>query len=394
MVSILTSHEFALTAACCRWPRGERTAAVRRAAGGVDWPQFLRLVERHRVDGLVHDALASADLDIPTPIRSVLAASARLVAQRNLALAAETIRLQAAFAGAGIPVLVLKGIALAQLAYSTLSIKRGRDIDLLVPPDFALRAFRLIESLGYRFALPAKELTEAQRCGLVRYGSEAEFVDRHKALRADLHWQLAYNPALLKGVGAQSPARAVEIAGFGTVHTLGETDGFSYLCVHGAYHRWSRLKWLADLNASISEKDGAELRNLYGAAQAKGAGLCAAQALLLAHRFLGLNVPAELMNELHADRRAMRLVAIALRGMAASASGDLSLAGHFLLGEGHAYFASQMRIAAIGLPDVIRFPLPAFLHFLYPAARLPLSIWRRAKRMLAPDRGNRGRQHH
>jgi hypothetical protein len=387
MADILTSREFALAAACCRWPRSERTVAVRHAAEGqVDWRLFLRLIERHRIEGLVHDALASADLKLPPPIRSALAAKARQIAQRNLALAAETMRLQAAFASAGIPVLVLKGAALAHFAYGTLSIKQGRDVDLLVPPDFALHAFRLIESLGYRFALPAKELGQAQRRGLVRYGNEAEFVEPSKALRADLHWQLAYNPALLKGVGVQSPARAVEIAGFGTVHTLGEADGFSYLCVHGAYHRWSRLKWLADLNASISDNNGAELRNLYGAAQVKGAGLCAAQALLLAHRLLGLNVPAELMDKLRADRRATRLVAIALRGMAAETSRDLSLAGHFLLGEGPAYFGSQMRIAAIGLPDVIRFPLPAFLHFLYPGVRLPLSIWRRAKRAMAGKR--------
>jgi hypothetical protein len=33
---------------------------------------------------------------------------------------------------------------------------------------------------------------------------------------------------------------------------LGEDDPVAYLCMHGALHWWSRLKWLADVNALIA----------------------------------------------------------------------------------------------------------------------------------------------
>jgi len=50
----------------------------------------------------------------------------------------------------------------------------------------------------------------------------------------------------------------------------------------------------------------------------------------------------------------------------------------FLLGQGSAFFAAQVRTAAVGIIDVISLPLPPYLHFLYPLLRLPLWLWRRA----------------
>ena len=34
--------------------------------------------------------------------------------------------------------------------------------------------------------------------------------------------------------------------------TLGADDLFAYLCAHGAYHAWFRLKWLADIGALLA----------------------------------------------------------------------------------------------------------------------------------------------
>jgi hypothetical protein len=383
MADSFISREFLLAAACCRRPLSDRaTAAIREAAHGeVEWPLFLRLARRHRVEGLVHEALTAVAVPaVPQEVRSALAARARQVAQCNLSLAAETMRLQAAFGEAGIPMLVLKGVPLAQLAYGTQAVKQGRDIDFLVPPDFAMRGFRLLEKLGYRFFLPARQLSEAQRHGLVRYGNEAEFLHHTPPLRADLHWQPAYNPALLKGIGAHSPSQAVAVPGFGTVRTLSDPDLFAYLCVHGAGHRWSRLKWLADLNALISAESGRDIVALYRHAREKGAALCAAQGLLLAHRLFALELPPALLQELNADGRACRLTTMALRAMSAARSRNYGPFGDFFLGRGPAFLAAQWRVICIGLPDVILLPLPWPLHFLYPLFRLPLSVWRRAKR--------------
>jgi len=157
-----------------------------------------------------------------------------------------------------------------------------------------------------------------------------------------------------------------------------------YLCVHGAYHRWSRLKWLADLNAMLAAT-AADVTRLYRHAQNVGAGLCAGQALLLCGRLFDLPVPAEIAAELEADRRVARLVNIALRAMTEPQVANKPMravsAGiytQFLFGRGWRFFVAQCRTASVGMQDVMALPLPARLHWLYPMLRPPLWLWRRA----------------
>jgi hypothetical protein len=380
--------EFLLAAACCRWPASEaRNAAVRNAAAGVtDWNHFLWLVRRQRIAGLVHDALLLAGVDFPSATAKKLKAWAERIGRRNSVLAAETVRLQRALESANIPVLVLKGVALAQLAYGSLGAKHARDIDLLVPPERAETAMQLLEREGYVLSSPAQHLSDRQRRSLVRYAREVELVHSDSHLIVELQWRVMDNPLLLRGVDAHSVAQSVPLSDGATVHTLGQEDLFAYLCVHGAHHAWSRLKWLADVNALVA--NDADVGRLYRHAQRIGAGLCAGQGLLLCQRLFALNLPGALVDELSANQRVRRLVAIALDAMTApraETEADGGVAGvtrivrtQFSLGQGWAFHAAQIRAMAAGPADVIRFPLPLPLHFLYPLLRLPLWLWRRS----------------
>jgi Uncharacterised nucleotidyltransferase len=380
--------EFLLVAACCRWPPSEiRNSAVRAAAANIiDWDDFLRVVRRQRVFGLVHDALRSAAIDCPTAVAGELASRMQRTARWNLTLAAETNRLQRMLAAANIPVLVLKGVALAQLAYGSLRLKHSRDIDLLVPPECVEAALRLVERDAYALVLPAQELNEPQRAALVRYGREVELVHRGSKVRIELQWRLVDNPMLLQGINVHSPTQSVCIGDGASVRTLAEEDLFAALCVHGAVHAWARLKWLADLNALIAAND-ADLMRLYRHAQDRGAGLCAGQALLLCHRLFDLRLPPALADEIRTNERVGKLAAIALAAMTTAqppTEGDPGFVGvargvlnQFLLGQGPAFFMAQCRVASVGPADIIRWPLPRPLHFLYPLLRIPLWLWRR-----------------
>jgi hypothetical protein len=386
--SDVLAPEFLLAAACCRWPASEaRNGAVRSAAAGVtDWNHFLWLVRRQRVAGLVHDAVLPAGIDLPSATANKLAAWAKRIARQNSVLAAETARLQRVLKTADIPVLVLKGVALAQLAYGSLGAKHARDIDLLVPPERAETAIQLLEREGYVLSSPAKQLSDRQRHAVVRYAREVELVHSDSHLIVELQWRVMDNPVLLRDVDAHSAAQNVTLSDGATVQTLGQDDLFAYLCVHGAHHAWSRLKWLADVNALVA--NGADVGRLYRHAQRIGAGLCAGQGLLLCRRLFASNLPEALVEELRANQRVKKLMAIALDAMTApraETEADGGVAGvarivrtQFLLGRGWAFYAAQIRAAAAGPADVIRFPLPLPLHFLYPLLRLPLWLWRRS----------------
>ena len=382
--------QFVLLAACCRWPPSESgNAAIRCAAAAtIDWEDFLSLAHRQRVSGLVHEALSAAAIDYPAAIAEKLGRRARRITRKNLISAGETLRLCRALEAAGILVLVLKGAALAQLAYGSLKARHFRDVDLLVDPDRAEAAWRLLEGEGYALVAPARRLRKTQRRALIRYGREAEFACTEKNTRVELQWRVAANPLLLKGVGAHSPAQTVALSDGAAVRTLARDDLFAYLCVHGAQHAWGRLKWLADVNALIAG-DGDGIERLYRHAQTRGAGLCAAQAIALCRLIFGLTLPPALAQEIAADRRIGQLSEIALGTMTAPSApletdpGVFGVARtvrmQFLLGRGWPFLVAQARAAMVGPADVLALPLPRPLHFLYPLLRLPLWLWRRAR---------------
>jgi hypothetical protein len=378
--------EFLLAAACCRWPASAaRDAAVRAAAAPVrDWDVFLRLVERHRVVGLVHDALPAAGATVPADVAAQLAARSKAAALRNRLLLDELALLRRAFDAAGIAFLVLKGAALAQLAYGAATAKQTRDIDLLVAPDDAKAAFAMLKARGYAPLPPAVGISDAQFDALLRYYREIDVARPGSNLPVELQWRAADNPTLLRGVDARSPAQDVALAGGLVVRTLAADDLFAYLCVHGASHHWSRLKWLADLNALLATT-AADATQLYRHAQEVGAGLCAGQALLLCHYLFGLPLPGAIATELEAEQRVPRLATIALRAMTEPQLANkpvravsVGVYTQFLFGRGWRFYAAQCRTASVGMQDVMALPLPARLHWLYPMLRPPLWLWRRA----------------
>lgn len=384
-----SSPEFVLTVACCQWPPSPaRDHAVRVAAANVvHWDGFLRVVRRHRVDGLVQAALLAAGVEPPQAVARTLAQKAQTIARRNLTLAAESLRLQGLFDAAGIPVLVLKGVPLAMSAYGSLGPKHSKDIDLLVPPARALQAWDLLETQGYVLRHPPGPLSASQRRLALRYAREIGVFDASRRCDVELRWRAAISPSLLIGVDAHRESRTIAVSGSAGLRTLNDDDLFAYLCLHGANHGWSRLKWLADLNALLAAKDDAELRRLVGHAEAIGAGVPAYLALALRHRLFGVPQPGAPAMDLRNGLRLRVLTALAIDIMIGP-NAEIELEDRrfgttrvavmrFLLGGGRANVAALCRDLSIRLDDVMRLPLPAGLHFLYPLMRPPFWLWRR-----------------
>ena len=170
------------------------------------------------------------------------------------------------------------------------------------------------------------------------------------------------------------------------LRTLNKTDLFSYLCVHGAQHSWSRLKWIADLAALLEREPEAEIARLYRAAEQKGAGDSAAQALMLCEILLGTQLPPALSARFHQSRKTRWLVLLAANVMGAASGGAarpprfaavMTAVSHFLLGRGRSFLAEELKLQWRSIHDRIHVPLPGRLGFLYHVIRLPLFVWRR-----------------
>lgn len=380
--------EFRLVAACCRWPPSSaRDGAVRAAAAEpIDWDLFPKVVARHRVEGLVHDALSAAAIRMPADAADGLAAAATGIARQNLAFAAAARKLAVALEARGLAFRLVKGVALNRLAYGTLAVKRASDVDFVLDPADYAEAVRMLVDEGAPCLSPGPDAGFDEVMAWTRRNKHS--IWRRDGVVVELHSSLVDNPRMLPGVSARSPAQSVELAPGMAVPTLARDELFAYLCVHGATHAWSRLKWLADVAALVGREPPGEVERLYRRAAAFGAGRSAAAALLLAHELLGLPLAPPLEAELRASRAVRFLIAVARDAMVrggADSELDESVLGtvgvhlsHFRMAPGFGYKLSELRrkLASVGSGA----DEPAWLRATAPVRALPLWLRRRARR--------------
>lgn len=390
--------EFSLAAACAVWPPSEaRAQAIRQAAGAItDWDRFLRVARRQRVEGLVHEGLISAAVALSAPVRAALERRAAAIVHGNLVMGAETVRLQQRLDGAGVPNLILKGVTLSYLAYKNPSVKMSWDIDVITCPEFVEKTIRLLMEAGYVWFSPKNGLDKKQIRTFIALARECVFYRPVDKVFVELKWCLDQNPGILTGITALSPAQDVPVGERSVARTLQKDDLFSYLCVHGARHAFGRLKWVADIAALLAQESPDEIERLYRVSQQKGAGRCAAQALLLCERLLGTALPSGLGAELKADPPTRWLTSVAISTMAGG-DGEEELArrrlantaialSHLLFGRNLAVLFAELKFKWVSVHDRMRTPLPGWASFIYPIVRLPLFLWRRVMNALAETR--------
>ena len=384
------SAELRLAAACAMWPPSDRrTEAVRaEAAGALDWPRFLRVTGRHQVIALAHDGLTRAGTDVPPEIAREIGTQAETLVRENLAIACEALRLQRLFDDAALPVLFVKGAPLAVLAFGNLGLRESQDIDLLVPGKTLPAATTLLERAGYRRFDPPTDISDTQFRLLLPLRKDLGFVHQATGLQIELHWRLFLNAHAMAEASIMAASRVVPLTGSTGLRTMGDDDLFAYLCMHGALHWWNRLKWIADVNAFLASRPGVEVERLVRAAEARGVGRAAAQALLLCRRLMGTTLPACLTDTLDRSATLRWLEATALKAVTTgqgeqhphevrlgTTRGSLST---FLLNRGWRYWLAELRVHLTNQTDILTVPLPESLRFLYPILRLPLWLWRHA----------------
>ena len=379
---------FAFVAACCVRPDARRDTAVAEAAAGVtDWDEVLALARRHRVEGLVWDALHRAEIEAPSEAMQILRERAAVIAQESLHNAALAVRIRDRLAAGGVASLALKGPSLEVLAWGRLGLKDAWDIDVLVSPTDVDPAVRLLLQDGYQPTQPP-DLTLDTLAEWTVLSKECALIHPATGAVVELHWRVADSPRLGAGLSLAGPSREVHLAGGLSLTTFADRDLYAYLCIHGAGHAWSRLKWLADLAAWLEQKSAGEIETLHRQAQMNGVGACSAQALLLCRRHLGLTLSEAFCDGLGRPVKVRWLLAVAedaLIGGGVSEILDRPLTtekiqlSQILLGEGWGYVWSELARQGVSIHDRRRIPLPKWLHPLYGLIRLPSWLWRRIR---------------
>lgn len=170
----------------------------------------------------------------------------RTEALQNIFLESELQHLLRAFNTAHIPLLLMKGPALAYTVYPEAHLRSYHDIDALIHPEDVGRARELLIGMGYSFyeEYRANVIDEA-RTG---YNFLLKHPDSWLEVLVELH-----TAPHLSEIGTQfdvdalwKRAQVIDIQGE-HAQTFALVDHLLYLCWHYRFHSFTRLLWLYDL---------------------------------------------------------------------------------------------------------------------------------------------------
>ena len=217
-------------------------------ASALQWPLVLERAYTHEVYPLLYRNLRALGFpSVPDAVQAELKGAFLANAFHNQLLAEELARLLGLLGEAGIPVIPLKGVALAQSLYGDAALRICSDIDILVPPNAVPEALGLIRASGYR-----DDFREPFFCDLVmRYGRHYDVVreDRAFSYRLELHWKFLHNSSKNDEAITDLWAEVRPKAFFGVrAYTFTPEWEFLYLAMHATDHQWEMLKWLVDIH--------------------------------------------------------------------------------------------------------------------------------------------------
>lgn len=202
---------------------------------------------------------------------------------------------------AGIEVLVLKGLALAQSIYDDCGLRPMSDMDLLVRPEQVTEATDLLMSHGW---IPTGADTATFNLnGIIASRHGWDFHNKG-GLELDLHWQ-ALEQVSDAALDRKFWRSAVSIRYLDvSALTLNATDHLFHVCLHGT--KWNRmppLRWVADAAAIINHPvSEIQWERLVGLARKYQLVFNIYKSLAFLHQSFNLPIPPDVLESLQWEK--------------------------------------------------------------------------------------------
>jgi hypothetical protein len=273
---------------------------------GVDWRAFTTLAAGHGVRPLVYKTLRTINWDsLPVEIRAEWQQASQSLMGKCLFVTGEMLRLTAAFKAAGIPVAVLKGSVVAEMAYGELALREFNDLDMLVLEVDFFRAVDLLEQSGYRLGW---KYGSGNVKRFQRYVGECKLVSETFETEIDLHWRVATKATALSPDISDFPSGflSLPVAGF-TVQSFAPQDLPLYLAAQGGWDQWCDLRRVCDLAEFLRRYPGIDLLPCLNTARRLGGLRSMLTGLSLASILLGAKLPDSVKHCIQSDAAVYRL---------------------------------------------------------------------------------------
>jgi len=222
--------------------KGARSAARQDERS---WEHLLVAARDAGLCGRLLESVNAQGWNVPASVRVKLEAEVGHVAARNRVMLKHLATVTAAFAEANVDLMALKGAALLLCLYEHAGHRPMCDVDLLIHPDDADRAARVLRQIGYQ---PGRALLT--RDFFPNYYYEAEYLSvGPNPVRLDVHVR-PFRPVRYHGLVPEaamwSDRRGIEV-GAATVYVPSDENMLIHLACHAGFHGAERPLWLADV---------------------------------------------------------------------------------------------------------------------------------------------------
>ena len=267
----------------------------------VAWADLPAQAEAHGLSGLLLNALARREAEVPRAALAALRAQARNAAAWALKLRRLQTDALAALAKEGLTPVLLKGQGFAARYWGDPLLRPASDVDVMVRTEELPQARRAMAALGL------KEHVDE--------GEDDPFAHHHHlgfhgpAGLVEVHFRLLTGPG-----GGQLGDEAVwarsrpGTADGAAVRWLSPEDELVYLASHAAGHLFLRLAWLVDLKLLLAKERALDWDAAVALAARAELKAATHAALVLAKEALGAEVPEQALRALAPSPLHARLV--------------------------------------------------------------------------------------
>ncbi|MEO0451507.1 MAG: nucleotidyltransferase family protein [Pseudomonadota bacterium] len=234
------------------------------------WDAFVDITFRKFASGFAHKHLKIHAADhVPETVMERLSAMTSLRALASLRVLGTQLRFhKTCIASTGADYAYVKGPTLAKQSKINLNNRFSRDVDVLVARRHLRKILNAAKAAGYLFRLQDDQDPELPSSKdihfLSKYADVVTLFDT-SGVPIEVHTRLDKLSLNFTLERAKQLGSFVDVSLPGaTVKTFSPTLHFTYICYHHSRHFWSKLHWLADIDAlqRLPEFDAVEANRI------------------------------------------------------------------------------------------------------------------------------------
>ncbi|MEA3490833.1 MAG: nucleotidyltransferase family protein [Campylobacterota bacterium] len=214
----------------------------------IDIGIVMDLANQHGVTPIIYKKLQSIDSQ-NSNLLSDLKQRYSSIAQINMMMSAELIRLMKIFGESSIEALAFKGPTLSKMLYGDITLRQFGDLDILIQKKDIYRIDSILKSQGYERIFT---LSTTQEKVWIKHMHDIGYVHSSKGILLEMHWSFLDEdyPLQVQLEDFWNERQEVDILGH-TLSTFSTENMLLYLSIHGSKHLWKRIEWIKDLDVLI-----------------------------------------------------------------------------------------------------------------------------------------------